>query len=66
MIEIIDEDTIRSSDWGIVRFKPAPKGKNGEWTEVSDSEVPKDSGWTKDKTGKWVNSDPNASKPWNS
>ena len=30
MIEIIDEDTIRSSDWGIVRFKPAPKGKNGE------------------------------------
>ena len=31
MIEIIDEDTIRSSDWGIVRFKPAPKGKNGQW-----------------------------------
>ena len=31
MIEIIDEDTIRTSHWGIVRFKLAPKGRNAEW-----------------------------------
>ena len=31
MIEIIDENTIRTSLWGIVRFKLAPKGRNDRW-----------------------------------
>ena len=31
MIEIIDENTIRTSPWGIVRFKLAPKGRNDRW-----------------------------------
>ncbi len=31
MIEIIDEDTIRTSNFGIVHFKPAPKDKKGDW-----------------------------------
>lgn len=31
MIEIIDEDTVRSSDWGITHFVPSPKGKKNDW-----------------------------------
>ena len=40
------------------------KGQNGKWTEVPDSEVPKD--WKKDSTGKWTSSNPSGgNSPWN-
>lgn len=31
MNRIIDENTVKSSLWGVCRFAPVPKGKNEAW-----------------------------------